>query len=60
MQQVKELLRRFGVVIYTGDRLGDLLLMEDELKELYQQGMLEEEEFRSAMLQIRRERQKHV
>lgn len=33
---VRQLLKRFGTVIYVGDRLADLELMEDEIREMYQ------------------------
>ena len=33
---VQQLLKKFGTIIYIGDRLADLELMEEELKQLYQ------------------------
>jgi len=53
--EVKELLRAFGIVIYTGNALGDCILMEDELKELHEAGMLGDPDiFRSSLLAIRK------
>ncbi|MBP1933948.1 YqgQ family protein [Ammoniphilus resinae] len=52
--EVKDFLRRFGVVIYTGDALGDCLLMEEELKELYEAGLADDDMYRNALMGIRR------
>lgn len=53
--EVKELLRAFGIVIYTGNAMGDCLLMEDELKELHEAGLLGDPDiFRSALLSVRK------
>ncbi|GEN34947.1 MULTISPECIES: YqgQ family protein [Aneurinibacillus] len=46
---VKALLRRFGIVIYMGDRLADYEMWEEELRELYQEKMIDIAEFRAAM-----------
>lgn len=58
MEEVYRLLKRFGTVIYTGDRLGDMYLMRDEIAELYQLGMLDREEYQKAMLALKKEMQK--
>ncbi|CEH31816.1 hypothetical protein AM501_17835 [Aneurinibacillus migulanus] len=47
---VKALLRRFGIVIYMGDRLTDYEMWEEELRELYQESMIDVDEFRAAMM----------
>lgn len=53
--EVKELLRAFGVVIYTGDAIGDCILMEDELKELHEAGLISDPDlYRFALLTIRK------
>ena len=51
--EVKQLLRGFGIVIYTGDALGDYMLMEDELKELQEAGLLPIELYHACLLAIR-------
>ncbi|MFS8578649.1 MAG: YqgQ family protein, partial [Novibacillus thermophilus] len=49
VHDVRKFLQRYGTLIYTGDRQGDLDLMEDELRELYSEwGLISAEEFRSA------------
>lgn len=50
----KEFLNRFGIFIYTGDPEGDLILIEDEIRELRQLHMIDDEEFMSAMIEIRK------
>jgi uncharacterized protein YqgQ len=56
LTEVRALLKRFGTIIYTGDELGDLDLMEDELAELHQWGMIEPSEYLAARMLIRRRR----
>ena len=55
MIDVYELLKQFGTFIYTGDRIGDLELIEDEIKELYKSRMIEQAQYQSAILIIRYE-----
>ncbi|MBB6448877.1 uncharacterized protein YqgQ [Geomicrobium halophilum] len=45
VHDVRQLLLRFHSVIYTQDRLTDLILMEDELSMLQQSGLLEREDY---------------
>ena len=58
---IQQLLKRFGTIIYVGDRLSDLELMEGELRELYVSKLIEQKEFHSALLLLRgeMEREKH-
>ncbi|MEW4287407.1 YqgQ family protein [Rossellomorea marisflavi] len=58
---IQQLLKRFGTIIYVGDRLSDLELMEGELRELYFSKLIEQKEFHSALLLLRSEmeREKH-
>ncbi|WP_042473826.1 YqgQ family protein [Bacillus ndiopicus] len=55
MIDIYELLKQYGTYIYTTDRLGDLMLMEDEIRELYKANVLEPRDFQTAMLLIRQE-----
>ncbi|UFJ39370.1 YqgQ family protein [Brevibacillus humidisoli] len=50
---LKHFLHRFGIVIYTGDPEGDRLLIEDEIRELYQLGLIDKEEFMKAIAALR-------
>lgn len=48
----KDFLNRFGIFIYTGDPEGDLILIEDEVREMRQMNMIDDEEFMNAMVEI--------
>ncbi|QDP40606.1 YqgQ family protein [Radiobacillus deserti] len=52
---VQQLLKKYGTIIYIGDRIADLQMMEDEIKELYQSQLVEMEDYRMALLLIRHE-----
>lgn len=58
MVDLRKFLRRFGLIVYTGDRLGDLELMEEELSELHRAGILEQEAHLKAKMLIQREKKK--
>ncbi|MUK87126.1 DUF910 family protein [Ornithinibacillus sp. L9] len=53
---VQQLLKRFGIIIYVGERLADLELMEMEIQELYNSKLIQVEEYTTAMMIIRREK----
>ena len=52
MIDVYELLKQFGTFIYTGNRIGDLELIEDEIKELYKSKMIEPAQYQTALLEM--------
>ncbi|PLT29192.1 YqgQ family protein [Peribacillus deserti] len=52
---VQQFLKRFGTIIYIGDRLSDLELMSEELSELYRSQLIEVQEFQAALLILRHE-----
>lgn len=49
-------MKKFGIIVYIGDRLADLELMELELRQLYQARVLENSEYETALLIIRQEK----
>lgn len=55
MIDIYDLLKQFGTYIYTTDRLGDLVLMEDEIRELYKAGAIDTKDFQMAILLLRQE-----
>lgn len=55
---VQQLLKKYGSVIYVGDRLADLELMEAELKELYRSQLMDISEFQMALFLLRQEIQR--
>ncbi|MEK3953941.1 Uncharacterized protein YqgQ [Psychrobacillus psychrotolerans] len=52
---VMQLLKRFGIYVYTKDRLADLEMMEDEIRELYKMQMIESKDFQIAILLLKQE-----
>lgn len=50
-----QLLKRFGIYVYTKNRLADLEMMEDEVRELYRMQMIESKDFQLAILLLRKE-----
>lgn len=58
MIDIYNLLKQYGTFIYTGDRLGDLMLIEDEIRELYKSQVLEIKDYQTALLIIRQEASK--
>lgn len=59
LYDVQQLLKKFGSFIYIGDRLADLELMEDEIKELYRSQCITVNEYQMAILLLRQEAAKY-
>lgn len=55
---VRQLLKQYGTFIYVGNRLADLELMEDEVRELYQNGFINPKEYQMAVLVLKQEARK--
>lgn len=58
MRDLRRLLKWYGIMIYTKDQLGDLALMEDEVRELYELGMLDVQTYQKACLLLKQEKTK--
>lgn len=56
---VQQLLKKFGTYVYTKDIKSDCDLMEFELDELHQSGLLATEDFLKAKVLVRKRRQEH-
>lgn len=56
LYDVQQLLKNFGIYIYLGKRLYDIEVMKIELGKLYENGLIEKEDYISAELVLRRER----
>ncbi|OEF99419.1 hypothetical protein BHF71_02210 [Vulcanibacillus modesticaldus] len=52
---VTDILKRFGIIIYTGNRYDDIILIEMEIEDLYQWKMISDEEYIKARTILRRE-----
>lgn len=55
---IRKLLMKFGTIIYIGDRLADLELMEEELGELYEMKLITNDEFIKSKLIVTKEKEK--
>ena len=58
MLDIIQMLKQYGIYIYTKDRIGDLHLMEDEIKELYKAKFIDLKDFQMALLILRQEEQR--
>ncbi|MGZ4032504.1 MAG: YqgQ family protein [Tumebacillaceae bacterium] len=54
LQKVRELLKRYQIVIYTGGLLDDLVLMDVEVDGLYEEHQIEAPEYQEMKLILRR------
>ncbi|WP_237604740.1 MULTISPECIES: YqgQ family protein [Salinicoccus] len=54
---INRLLLRFGIYVYDKDRQNMLKLMEMEIKELYQFGLITSEEYKTSILILRQKRE---
>lgn len=52
---IQQFLKKFGTIIYVGDRIATLELMRDEIQELYRSKLMETKDFQTAMLLLRQE-----
>ncbi len=55
MYDVQQLLKRFGIYIYVGNRLWDIELMMIELRKLSENEVIEKRDFINAMMVLKRE-----
>lgn len=52
---IQQFLKKFGTIIYIGDRVSDLELMESELRELFNSQLIETRDYQNALLLLRHE-----
>lgn len=52
---IQQYLKKFGTLIYVGDRVADLELMEAEVKELYHAKLMDTRDYQVAILLLRHE-----
>lgn len=51
---VVQLLKRFGVLVYTGNRQQDSIVMEQEVKELFEHQFIDKQTYIQAVLVLKR------
>ncbi|MDX6153294.1 YqgQ family protein [Marinococcus sp. PL1-022] len=56
MTEIRMWLRTVGAFIYTKNRLMDLDLMEEEIREAYKNGLMDVRMYQTSLLTIKRER----
>ncbi|MFD2171715.1 YqgQ family protein [Tumebacillus lipolyticus] len=54
LMKVREYLKRFAIIVYTGSPLDDIVMMDLELDDLYEGKHLESAEFQKYKLALRR------
>ncbi len=52
---VLHMLKKYGTIVYTGNRLDDIAIMELELQDLYEWKLISDEEFIKAKAILKRE-----
>lgn len=52
---VQQFLKGYGTIIYTGNRLGDIELMSEEIRELRDSMLIDDESFKQANLVFQEE-----
>ncbi|EGJ28308.1 YqgQ family protein [Streptococcus porcinus] len=55
LYDVQQLLKNFGIYIYIGKRLYDIEMMKIELKRIYDNGLVDKNDYLNAELILRRE-----
>ena len=55
LYDVQQLLKQFGIVVYLGKRLYDIEMMKIELEALYQNALIDKENYLIAEMIFRRE-----
>ncbi|MGT2964737.1 YqgQ family protein [Streptococcus acidominimus] len=55
LYDVQQLLKQFGIIIYMGNRLYDIEMMQIELHRIYEAGLLDRLDYMEAELVLRRE-----
>ena len=55
LYDVQQLLKQFGIVVYLGKRLYDIEIMKIELEALYQNALIDKENYLIAEMILRRE-----
>lgn len=55
LYDVQQLLKQFGIVVYLGKRLYDIEMMKIELEALYQNALIDKENYFIAEMILRRE-----
>lgn len=55
LYDVQQLLKRYGIIVYMGNRLYEIEMMKLELSQVYQMGLLDRQDYIEAAMVLRRE-----
>lgn len=55
LYDVQQLLKQFGIIVYMGNRLYDIEMMQIELRRVYDAGLIERLDYMEAELVLKRE-----
>lgn len=55
LYDVQQLLKRYGIFVYMGNRLYEMEMMKLELEQIYQMGLLDQKDYIEAVMVLRRE-----
>jgi len=53
LMEIRELLKNYSILIYTGSPLDDIVLMELELEDLHESGQVETQDFLKMKMALR-------
>ncbi|MGB8956185.1 MAG: YqgQ family protein [Tumebacillaceae bacterium] len=53
LMKVRELLKRYSVIVYTGNALDEIVMMDMELTDLFEGRVIEQEEFKELKIVLR-------
>ncbi|SDC09966.1 YqgQ family protein [Shouchella lonarensis] len=56
---VQQLLKQYGIVIYTRDKQTDIALIQMELRTLYEYGLVNATDYKQALFLVKREEATH-
>lgn len=56
MLDVRNILKQFGIFVYTGNRIADLDMISSELDDLFKMGLIAAPTYQTAKLIVKKER----
>lgn len=60
MYDIRQLLKKYGIFVYTGHPIGDIEQMMTEIKDLYAYHMLDKQQYLQAIMLLQKEKNKNV
>lgn len=60
MYDIRQLLKKYGIFVYTGHPIGDIEQMMTEIKDLYAYHMIDKQHYLQAIMLLQKEKNKNV